>query len=180
MKLIVSSEEEELDELVLDSYDCFSSNDIIIEFIILLQCLTIVAAINSVNSMEDLSHESKSQLIKRIYHKCILLIESKKLTKNFLINYKRIVKNRMNEYPNVSVKDFLGNFHYSRKELAEVVLKSEYKSLENCLDIDKTFKTEDGSYTFIDDEKLIRNIIKRKFGLIPSDADTPSSKKAKK
>lgn len=180
LKLIVSSEEEELDELVLDSYDCFSSNDIIIELIILLQCLTIVAAINSVNSMESLSYDSKSQLIKRIYHKCILLVESKKLTKNFLINYKRIIKDRMNEYPNVSVKEFLGNSHYSRTELAEVVLKSEYKSLESCLDIEKTFKTEDGSYTFIDDEKLIRNIIKRKFGLLPSDGDTPSSKKVKK
>ena len=46
-------------DIVLDSYDCFVSREVIIEFIFIIQVLTVLASINSLNSMEHLSDESK-------------------------------------------------------------------------------------------------------------------------
>ena len=40
-----------------------------------------------------------------------------------------------------------------------MVVKSEYQSLKNCLDLEKTFS----EYKFVDDEKLLKNIIKKRF-----------------
>lgn len=123
--------------------------------------------------MVDLSFDSKFQLMRRIYRKCIQLIESRKLTKLFLNNYKSILNTRLSQYPNLAADDFTDNVEYSRVGMAKVVLQSEYRSLTNCLDINKAFKVDDGSkYDFIDDDKLIRNIIKRKFDL-PFNFDQP-------
>ncbi|EGV63468.1 Ribosomal lysine N-methyltransferase 4 [Yamadazyma tenuis] len=159
------SSEEEVVEFVLDSYDCFASSEVIIELTILLQCLTIIGSIHSLNSMETLTVDSKFQLVRRIHRKCISLIESRKLTKLFLANYKAILGNRMSEYPAIASEDFPGSFKFTRQNMANVVLKSEYTSLRNCLDVEKTFTIDDIKYQFIDDDKLIRNIVKRKFDL---------------
>lgn len=172
-RIIEEETDDEVTEFVLDSYDCFRSSEIIIELIILLQCLAIIASINAVHSMKSLSKDSKYQLVRRIYRKCIQLIESKKLTTNFLLLFKNIINLRLSQYP-ISASKPIENYDFSRKSMANVVLRSEYMSLKSCLDIDKTFTVDDTKYSFIDDDKLIRNIIKRKF-----DLPIPPNKKVK-
>lgn len=168
----------DVQDIVLDSYDCFISGDIIVELIIILQCLTTISLINDITPMDSLQHESKFQLIKRIYHKCIQLIESRKLTKQFLNNYQQIIKSRINEYPPFAVDEFSHDVKNNRNSMAKVVLRSEYQSLCNCLDNEQTFKINDDQYQFIDDDKLVRNIIKRKFDLpIANESITKKPKK---
>lgn len=168
------SDGDEVVDFVLDSYDCFVNGEVIIELIIFLQCLTIIASINTINSMEGLKLESKFQLVRRIYRKCIQLIEIRKLTRNFLVNYKAIIRDRLSQFPDYTKEELPRESEYTRKYMAAVVLRSEYNSLTNCLDTDKAFTIDDTKYSFIDDERLIRNIIKRRF-----DLPIPKSKKPK-
>lgn len=181
--IVHEDEDDELVEIVLDSYDCFRSGEIITELIFILQILTVVVSINLLKSMEDLLHESKVALISRIFKKTYQLIEGRKLTKLFLSNYKKIIELRMAEYPKVSAEPFDANLTHTldRKQMAHVVLKSEYQSLQACLDTDRVFTTEDGKYAFIEDDKLIKNIVKKKFfDETPSpEATEPVAKKRK-
>lgn len=91
------------------------------------------------------------------------MIDSRKLTKSFLHNYRNIVHLRLDEYPPQAKELFEESLNFNRPKLAEVVLKSEYRSLLSCLDTAKTFRTEKGKYVFIEDEDLIRNIIEHDF-----------------
>lgn len=135
------------EEILLDSYDVFNSGDVIIELIFLIQILTVILSINS---------ESNSESIHRIFSKVYQLIESKKVTTKFLENYQEILTIRLGQYPEIANTPFeeYNDNNLSRKQMAEIILRSEYKSLKNCFEI-KDFKT-------IDDEKLIKNIVKKR------------------
>lgn len=186
-EIIARDTDNELVDIVLDSYDCFISGEVILELIFIIQVLTILVAINLLKSMEHLRYESKYTLILRIFKKCYQLIESKKLTKLFLSNYRKILNLRLLSYPDIANKAFNNDqkIILSRELMANIVLKSEYQSLTNCLDEDKVF-SRDEKYAFIDDDKLIRNIVKKKFfGDSPSTdedfliVDEPTAKKQK-
>jgi SET domain-containing protein 6 len=174
LRKVVTEENESNDfedevDLVLDSYDCFKSHEVQTEFLFVIQLVTVIAIISpSIQGDEDFHN-----VIKRIYKKCYQLVESNKLTKEFLQNYKNILNNRLSMYPNISEapKDI------SRKAMAQAVLNSEITSLKSCLETCKTIKTETGPFNFIDDDKLIRNIMKKRFN---SDDATNVSKKSKK
>ncbi|KAK6462626.1 putative transcription regulator [Scheffersomyces coipomensis] len=174
-------DDENLVDIVLDSYDCFKSGDVILELIFLIQILTIIAAVDKTESIMTLEEAPKYQLINRISKKCYQLIESKKLTNQFLENYKAILNSRLNQYPKLASQPYEPKIPFTRSKMAEVVLKSEYQSLKNCLDIDKTFKKNEdlGPFKFIDDEKLIRNIIKKRAQEDSSGEETSSIKKSK-
>lgn len=148
------NEDDEVIEIILDSYDCFSTNEVILELIFLIQVLTILISIHRISSINLMTKNAKFQLVNRIFKKCYQLIESKRLTKVFLTNFEKILNTRLAEYPNIETPE--GN---DRRFLADVVVKSEYQSLKNCLDLEKTFS----EYKFVDDEKLLKNIIKKRF-----------------
>lgn len=161
-KLAEDDEEENFSKVVLDSYDCFNDCEIILELVFVIQILSIVGLIYKSDFSDLHDQETKSSLISRISKKCYQLIESKKLTKSFLENYENIVKSRIKEYipqidPNLDNETIT-----TRRGMAKVVLKSEYESLNNCLDVEKVFSNDEGSYKFIDDGKLIRNITKKR------------------
>ncbi|KAG7663532.1 RKM4 [[Candida] subhashii] len=147
--------DDEVAEIVLDSYDCFKSHEVIMEFVFLIQILTIVFQTNR-------SELNNSDIYKRIFKKCYQLVESKRLTNGFVENYKETIEERLSEYPRVASEPFGKSMDVGRKAMAEAVLKSEYQSLKNCLDVEKTLKETLGSYKLIEDEKLIRNIVKKR------------------
>lgn len=162
-QIVHDDEEDEMVDIVLDSYDCFKTGEVIIELIFVIQVLTIISALNLLKSMEHLKYESKFAFVNRILKKCYQLIESKKLTKIFLSNYKKILSSRIDQYPEIATISFNDNMMLNREKMAGVVLKSEYQSLVNCLNIDKAFNTDNGPYKFIEDDKLIKNIVKKNF-----------------
>ena len=164
-----SNEFEDEVDIILDAYDCFKSYEVQTEFLFVTQLLTVIAMVSS--SIQE--KEDNYDVIKRIYKKCYQLVESNKLTNEFLENYKNILNNRLSMYPEISE---VSN-DCSRKAMAQTVLNSEITSLKNCLEINKTIKTETGPFKFIDDDKLIRNIMKKRFN---SDEATNESKKPKK
>ena len=150
-------------DIVLDSYDCFVSQEVIIEFIFIVQVLTVLASINSLNSMEHLSDESKYQLVSRVFKKCYKLIESRKLTKYFQHTYKDILDLRLKQYPPAAAEDFTSEPEHDRASLALAVLRSEYKSFKNCSDTDAVFRHGDVKYSFVLDEAFIKSIVHKKF-----------------
>ncbi|CAH2351276.1 ribosomal lysine N-methyltransferase 4 [[Candida] railenensis] len=141
-------------ELLSEAYECYSSGEVIPEFILLVQFLV---TISSVNSVEPVSFGDPSS-IKRILKKCLQLIESGKLTKGFIAQYKKILELRLGEYDLESTSE-IGDGS-SRRSMAKIVLKSESSSLTNCLDVNKVFE----SFKIIDDDKLLRNIVKKRVG----------------
>ncbi|EGW32056.1 uncharacterized protein SPAPADRAFT_138237 [Spathaspora passalidarum NRRL Y-27907] len=157
----ISQEEQEDDEpeVVAESYDCYSSKEVNLTFVFLIQLVTIIALIHK---QEPITADIQN--ITRIYKKCYQLVESKKVTTEFVKNYTEILQARINEYPPIAKEPYDKELKEPlRKSMAEVVLKSEYQSLSNCLDVDATLaNTLDGSVKTIDDDKLIRNILKKR------------------
>lgn len=156
---------EDLVEVILDSYDCFRNGGVIIEFIFLVQFLTILNLINFIKSLEFLSQPSKFRLVNRVFKKCYQLIESRKLTKIFLKNFEKIISMRIRDYPSFE-GDTLGSaesINLDRSSMAKVVLRSEVELFQACLDFLKTFTIDGETYSFINDDKLIRNIVNKKF-----------------
>lgn len=149
-----------VEEIVLESYDCFITSEVIMEFVFVIQILTILSAIHLLEPISNLSSDAKSALVDRVYNKCLQLIEGVKLTIDFQENYAQILTQRMNEYPALAREPLDSPTNPSRKVEAETVLKCEYKSLENCLQLDRVLRADNMGYTFIDDGKLIRNILR--------------------
>lgn len=150
-------------EIVLDSYDCFVTHEVIIELIFIIQVLTVLSSINAIKSMEDLTYESKHQLVSRVFKKCYKLIESRKLTNFFEINYKQILILRMLQYPKTAREPLENTLKHDRNSLALAVLRSEYKSLKNCSDSDIVFHKGPEKYSFVLDESFIRSIFRNNF-----------------
>ncbi|RLV95112.1 Ribosomal lysine N-methyltransferase 4 [Spathaspora sp. JA1] len=154
----ISQEEDEEEEVVSESYDCYSSKEVNLTLVFLIQLLSIISLIHNESPIE-----AETETITRIYKKCYQLIESKKVTSSFVKNYTEILQSRLSEYPSISKEPFADDYQQSRKYMAEVVLKSEYQSIANCLDVDSTLaNTMDSPVKTIDDDKLLRNILKKR------------------
>lgn len=182
-------DEDETEELILDSYDCFNSGDVIIELIFLIQILSTILVIyqdeqQQQNQEKDTSKtkgfEIDQLLINRIFNKIYQLIELKKITTKCFEIYQYIINARMNQYPDVAKKPFNDNagtnsedktINSIRIDMAEVVLKSEYQSLEKCTSLIKDFK-------IINDSKLNKNILKKRNNDTNS-VDVANNKKSK-
>lgn len=153
----IQAEEEE--EFVLESYDCFASGEVIFELIFIVQLLTVLAGINDETPFNDKNMETKDRAIRRVYKKCYQLLDSGKLTEELKDNLKRILGLRLEEYgPEDGV---IVELPLTREAMANVVLQSERKALQECLKGTKLFNSEERKYNFIPDAKLIKNIQKR-------------------
>lgn len=150
-------QDDEPTELIVESYDCYSNQEVLMELTFLVQLLTILVAINKVTPFRKMSKSEVYSGIKRLYHKCYQLIESQKLTKDYIKNYKAILEKRISQYPEEVKGDFKVEKSTARKILAKHVLRSEVQSLIKCLDTSIVYK----DFMIVDDGKLIRNINKR-------------------
>lgn len=155
-------EAEEEENFVLDTFDVYASGDISFEFTFLVQLFTVVAGINDQRSFNFASLDVKARGLRRVFKKCYQFLESGNLTQAYVDIYKKILRLRMVEYPKIANLDFppLRSL-LSRADMLEIVLKSEYKSLSNCLDFDLVYRGKDVSYDVVDDDKLLRNIMKK-------------------
>ncbi|EDK45626.1 hypothetical protein LELG_03805 [Lodderomyces elongisporus NRRL YB-4239] len=155
-------------EVVIDSYDCFRSGEVIVELIFLIQLLTTFLMLN-----ETVDFYS----VRRIYLKCYQLIESKKVTKDFMTNFDAIFEVRMDQYPNYAAEPFNRDIsNLSRELMAEVVLKSEYQSLKACKEDATTTleKTLGEKIKIIADDKFLRALQKKRPA---TDAEEEKNKK---
>ncbi|KAF6059837.1 SET domain family protein [Candida albicans] len=166
-------EEDEAEELILDSYDCFNSGDVIIELVFLIQVLSTILVVYQYEQQQQQEKDTDKKkefeidqnLINRIFNKIYQLIESKKITSKCFEIYQSIINARMSQYPDIAKQPFNGNVAAANSEdetinsiriyMAEVVLKSEYQSLEKCSSTIKDFK-------IINDVKLNKNILKKR------------------
>ncbi|CAI5760063.1 unnamed protein product [Candida verbasci] len=168
IKMICNDEEDDDEkiELILDTYDCFKNNQVIIELIFLIQILTIILKIKDEINIEF-------NQINKIFKKCYQLIEMKRITKEFIINFESILQKRLDQYPDIAKEpsENSNNILFDRFKMAEVVLKSEYQSISNCKNnINKTIEKVIGDCKVIADLKLIRSILKKK--IIQDNVDT--------
>lgn len=148
--------------LILDSYDVFISKEVQTEFIFLVQLLTVIVAMDSTINSAD----NEMSTLKRIYKKCYQLVESDKLTNKFKENYENIIQARIDQY------QYLIEPRSIRESMAKVVLDSELSSLKACKNISEVFN----NFKFIDDQKLTRNIDKKRSN---QDDSKQSSKKTR-
>lgn len=166
-------EEDEAEELILDSYDCFNSGDVIIELVFLIQVLSTILVVYQYEQQQQQEKDTDKKkefeidqnLINRIFNKIYQLIELKKITSKCFEIYQSIINARMSQYPDIAKQPFNGNVAAANSEdetinsiriyMAEVVLKSEYQSLEKCSSTIKDFK-------IINDSKLNKNILKKR------------------
>lgn len=163
LNLISQNEVDEIEEeLVLDSYDIFIDGEIMPELTILIQVLTTLIQLNKSLNFELISLNELSKIIGRALKKCYQLIENGSITKQALLLFELIIQSRLSEYPSHAfrkfIKPLLLNDYFNKIKMSERVLKSEVESLQNCL------KLLHGNTLFkiIDDDKLNRNILKRK------------------
>lgn len=155
-------EAEEEENFVLDTFDIYASGDISFEFTFLVQLFTVVAGINDQRSFNFASLDVKARGLRRVFKKCYQFLESGKLTLTYVDIYKKILMLRMAEYPKIAHTDFApAKPPLSREELAQTVLRSEYKSLQKCLDFDLVYTGKEVSYAVVEDDKLLRNIMKK-------------------
>ncbi|KAI5969534.1 RMS1 [Candida margitis] len=150
-----SLDDDEVTELILDSYDCFKTGEVTIELIFLVQLLTTFFMIQRTN--EEITHHS----VRRVYRKIYQLIESKKITQGSVKNLQEILQIRLDQYPDYAAEPFTKDTgSMARDVMAAIVLKSEFQSLSACLqDLQKTVeRTLDAPVKVINDAKLARAI----------------------
>ena len=146
------------EEIVLDSYDCYISGEILTELVLFLQIISTFCLIPGITDEDE---STKKSLLGRVAKKCIQLVENGMVTESCSDVWQLAIRNRLNEYPAHCIDykpDFADNddINKIRQGMAKVVLKSECQALTVCLDsINKQYKV-------IDDQKLLNNIIKRK------------------
>lgn len=173
LDLISQAEVEEIEEdIVLESYDAYSDGEVLPESQILIQVLTTIAQISHIEELQKLPNDLLAKNINRILKKCYQLIESGSMTKNAVITWEQCIITRLEDYPSHAFRDLLlppPAERLNRLKMSECILKSEVLSLQKCL------KRFSANFRLIDDDKLVRNILKRK-----STEDTDKSRKRQK
>lgn len=155
-------EQEEEEEIIPDDFAIYVEGEIEFQFTFVVQLFIVVAGINDQRSFNSASLEVKARGLRRVYKKCYQLLQSFKVTESFVKIYKKIIQLRMAEYPKKATQEFeKKEGDLSREEMANIVLKSEYKALKNGLDFDKVYKNREEGYDVVDDEKLLKNILKK-------------------
>ncbi|KAI0463033.1 hypothetical protein LJB42_003839 [Komagataella kurtzmanii] len=156
--------------IVVESYDFYKDGEILPEFLMLVTLLTSICLCKA----EDLKWFKKtiriskrnptgselSRFINRTSKKCYQLLEQNIITESVKENIGRILDLRLKEYPD-EIKELVGQElvvpkKENREAMAETVLVCEYKALWACKDEGLR------SFKVIHDEKLIKNIMKRK------------------
>ncbi|ODV96863.1 hypothetical protein PACTADRAFT_74475 [Pachysolen tannophilus NRRL Y-2460] len=160
--------------IIFETYECYKDGETIPEFILLAQVLTLVGLIHQSEDGLEAETFKLEQFINRLVKKSFMLIEDGKLTKSTKENIIKIMEARITSYTNFLKENKLSSdntdIHKLRVSMAKSVLKSELDSLNNTK---LKFAT---NFKLIDDEKMIRNVLKRKMAT----DDTIRTKKAKK
>lgn len=186
----IMAEEMEAD-IVSDKYEIYSNGEILPELLLLILITTSVyqAAESDekwfkkiARSLERKPSSELLSLIDRTILKCHQLLEEKFiLTQSTLDNLMEIMKLRISEYPTHIID---GSYKLptvdqltERKQLADVVLFNEVKCLKDVVD-GQFPPMDDGESRFkiIEDEKLLKNLMKRKL----EDDSVKAGKKQKK
>lgn len=155
-------EQEEEEEIIPDDFAIFVEGEIEFQFTFVVQLFIVVAGINDQRSFNFASLDVKARGLRRVYKKCYQLLQAFKVTSSFVNIYKKIIQLRMADYPKRAAVDLvLKHGELSREEMAAVVLRSEYKALQSGLDFDSTYKNRPEGYTVVDDQKLLKNILKK-------------------
>lgn len=160
------------ENIVLDSFDCYADGEILTEAVALLQILTVLCQIPS---LKDEQEDALVSTVRRVTKKCIQLLEGGRITAKCNDMWHSAIQIRMKEYDSNVMHTIkqpnTQDISKIRHSMACAVLQSEYKSLQSCEgSLDKQFK-------FINDEKLLDNILKRKRD--SSIEDSNNSKKHK-
>lgn len=150
------------EDVVLDNYDCYADGEIIPEAASVIQVLYVL--LQSPENVAQLDEGNLTRLLQRIVKKCQQLLESGRVTQSVHEIWQLVVNKRLQMYPEskadqLSEDNIKATFSKSKSEqrklMAWCVLECERKALTNCLDgITKQFK-------LIDDEKLLKNVLKR-------------------
>lgn len=155
-------EQEEEEEIIPDDFAIFVEGEIEFQFTFVVQLFIVVAGINDQRSFNFASLDVRARGLRRVYKKCYQLLQSSKVTSSFVNIYKKIIQLRMAEYPKKAAVDFVPKQgELSREEMAIVVLRSEYKALQSGLDFDSAYKNKPEGYSVVDDQKLLKNILKK-------------------
>ncbi|SMN22265.1 similar to Saccharomyces cerevisiae YDR257C RKM4 Ribosomal lysine methyltransferase specific for monomethylation of Rpl42ap and Rpl42bp (lysine 55) [Maudiozyma saulgeensis] len=162
------------EEIVLDSYDCYISGEILTELVLFLQIITTFCSIPDV---KDQNEVDRLATLNRVTKKCVQLVEGGTATQGCSEVWKLAVENRLKEYPedclNTAVTfDDNDSIDKIRESMAKIVLRSECQALDKCM------SSISQQYKIINDEKLLNNILKRKSN--PNDNRSPNSKRQKR
>ncbi|KAA8905240.1 hypothetical protein DIURU_001668 [Diutina rugosa] len=151
LSLIADEDDDDEDNqgICHESYDCFATGEVEIELILLVQVLSIAAQIENV----DIA------MVKRIYHKCYQLVESKRVTKKMAENFSNIIASRLSDYENVVENPEIA---ITRKQMAEIVKIGEKRALVAASNPANSLILQGDPLSSIDDAKLIRNITKKR------------------
>jgi SET domain-containing protein 6 len=189
--------EEELTEelesgVIADKYEIYANGEILPELILLLSILTsfcqtaesdekwfkkMVRSIDRKPSLDLLA------VINRTILKCHQLLENKSIiTKSTLNNLNEIIKLRISEYPSDIIAGTFKLPHayefFDKQKLSNIVLFNEVQCLKDAIDGKFPPKEENGTprFTTIDDEKFLKNLLKRKI----EEQDSKAGKRQKK
>lgn len=162
-ELIPQNEVEELEEnIVLEAYDTYKEGgEVLPESQLLIQSLSTIAQVPNISSSSSMEDQSElSKLVNRILKKCYQLIESNTMTSQAKSLWENCVHARLKQYPSHAFREMDteldGSCEIDRVRLAECVLKGEVASLQQGL---KGFSK---GFKIIPDEKLLRNILKKR------------------
>lgn len=175
--------------IISEKYEIYSNGEIIPELILLVLIITsIIKAAESdekwfkkiVKSIERKPSMDLIAFVNRSILKCHQLLENKNaITIETVENIKAITQERINEYPSDIIDETykLPEIYqdFSRKDLSNIVLFDEVSCLKDVINGKFPPKT-DQTVTVIEDDKFLRNLLKRKI----EEQSLKSSKKHKK
>lgn len=144
--------------IILDAYDCYADGGIVTECVTLIQVLCVLLQLPEIETYDE---GSLLRVLHRIMKKVLQLIGSGRVTKNTVRLWEQIVDSRLKDYPSHAFREVTPDHttpHEDslRQRMAECVLQCEVRSIQNC------FQSIENQFQVIDDEKLARNILKRK------------------
>lgn len=164
--------------IISERYEIYANGEVLIDVVLLLQILTSILQAGQsdekwfkkiTKSIERKPSPELLALINRTILKSYQLIERNSfITKSVKDYLEELIKLRLSEYPThiidgtYNLPEKAGAF--TKKELADVVLFNEAQCLRDVIDGKFPPKNEDGNdrYITIDDDKFLKNILKRK------------------
>lgn len=147
----------ECEPIILDYYDCYVDGQVLPESITLIQVLVTAAQIPHIDTFD---YENLEGCLQRITKKAIQIVGNGKMTKRCLRLCEYIVNERLKDYPSHAFREmspdhFEIHNDFLRQRMAECVLKSEVRSIQNC------FQSLERNYRIMEDQKFLGNVMKR-------------------
>lgn len=142
--------------IIIEAYDCYADGEIYPELILLLQIFTVLGVVNKQDKklMKRMSKVDLDKFLNRNIKKNYQLVEQKKLMKSTFENFQEIISQRIQEYPQ-DLDEKIKEDYTDRSAMAKCVLICELKSLKKAKDLLLS------TFELIDDEKMVKNVLKR-------------------